>query len=214
MRQERQVLEQRSVAQPHVAVVSRRDEEHFHDLEAGLQRPGGCSGPGQRHVRHGSGGVTVCHRPAMPGDTQRLVQLSLEPDPRDWQHPGGHHGAQSPSGRHGSPGCLRPPLWTKCWQPLRLRGRRLSSPPTLKHHPGSSCPTSTCGPSATPCMRWVACSCWIMQAYEQGGHAYHATMPSDSLARFNEVMKETQAYGFDKVFDGYDAGRRDFVPDP
>ena len=39
----------------------------------------------------------------------------------------------------------------------------------------------------------------IMQAYEQGGHAYHATMPSDSLARFNEVMKETQAYGFDKV---------------
>jgi len=41
----------------------------------------------------------------------------------------------------------------------------------------------------------------IMQAYEQGGHAYHATMPSDSLARFNEVMKETQAYGFDKVRD-------------
>jgi aspartate aminotransferase-like enzyme len=39
----------------------------------------------------------------------------------------------------------------------------------------------------------------IMQAYEQGGHAYHATMPSDSLARFNDVMKETQAYGFDKV---------------
>ncbi|BCJ07066.1 class V aminotransferase [Pseudomonas sp. RtIB026] len=41
----------------------------------------------------------------------------------------------------------------------------------------------------------------IMQAYEQGGHAYHATMPSDALARFNEVMKETQAYGFDKVCD-------------
>jgi aspartate aminotransferase-like enzyme len=41
----------------------------------------------------------------------------------------------------------------------------------------------------------------IMQAYEQGGHAYHATMPSDSLARFNEVMKETQAYGFEKVRD-------------
>ncbi|MEG1627038.1 alanine--glyoxylate aminotransferase family protein [Pseudomonas sp.] len=41
----------------------------------------------------------------------------------------------------------------------------------------------------------------IMQAYEQGGHAYHATMPSDALAHFNEVMKETQAYGFDKVRD-------------
>ena len=41
----------------------------------------------------------------------------------------------------------------------------------------------------------------IMQAYEQGGHAYHATMPSDSLARFNDVMNEMQAYGFDKVRD-------------
>ncbi|WP_449433087.1 aminotransferase class V-fold PLP-dependent enzyme [Pseudomonas putida] len=39
----------------------------------------------------------------------------------------------------------------------------------------------------------------IMQAYEQGGHAYHATMPSDALARFCEVMKETRDYGFDKV---------------
>lgn len=39
----------------------------------------------------------------------------------------------------------------------------------------------------------------IMQAYEQGGHAYHATMPSDALARFNDVMKEMQAYGFEKL---------------
>jgi aspartate aminotransferase-like enzyme len=39
----------------------------------------------------------------------------------------------------------------------------------------------------------------IMQAYEQGGHAYHATMPSDALARFREVMQETAAYGFAKV---------------
>ncbi|MBS7661811.1 alanine--glyoxylate aminotransferase family protein [Pseudomonas lalucatii] len=39
----------------------------------------------------------------------------------------------------------------------------------------------------------------IMQAYEQGGHAYHATMPSDALARFRDVMKETQAYGFEAV---------------
>ncbi len=39
----------------------------------------------------------------------------------------------------------------------------------------------------------------IMQAYEQGGHAYHATMPCDALARFRDVMKETQAYGFAKV---------------
>lgn len=39
----------------------------------------------------------------------------------------------------------------------------------------------------------------IMQAYEQGGHAYHATMPSDALARFRDVMMETKAYGFETV---------------
>ena len=39
----------------------------------------------------------------------------------------------------------------------------------------------------------------IMNAYENGGHAYHATMPTDSLVRFRDIMKETEAYGFDKV---------------
>lgn len=39
----------------------------------------------------------------------------------------------------------------------------------------------------------------IMEAYENGGHAYHATMPTDALTRFREVMKETEAYGFEKV---------------
>jgi aspartate aminotransferase-like enzyme len=39
----------------------------------------------------------------------------------------------------------------------------------------------------------------IMQAYEQGGHAYHATMPSDALARFRDAMREAQAIGFAKV---------------
>jgi aspartate aminotransferase-like enzyme len=39
----------------------------------------------------------------------------------------------------------------------------------------------------------------IMEAYENGAHAYHATMPTDALTRLCEVMKETQAYGFDKV---------------
>ncbi|NQD96695.1 alanine--glyoxylate aminotransferase family protein, partial [Pseudomonas sp. CrR25] len=41
----------------------------------------------------------------------------------------------------------------------------------------------------------------IMQAYEQGGHAYHATMPSDALARFRDVMQETERYGFATVRD-------------
>ncbi|MEM7333116.1 MAG: aminotransferase class V-fold PLP-dependent enzyme [Chloroflexota bacterium] len=39
----------------------------------------------------------------------------------------------------------------------------------------------------------------IMQAYENGGHAYHATMPTDAITSFRDVMKETEAYGFDKV---------------
>ena len=39
----------------------------------------------------------------------------------------------------------------------------------------------------------------IMHAYLSGGHAYHATMPTDALRRFRNVVKETEAYGFDKV---------------
>jgi aspartate aminotransferase-like enzyme len=39
----------------------------------------------------------------------------------------------------------------------------------------------------------------IMETYEGGGHAYHATLPTDALTRLREVMQETQAYGFDKV---------------
>ena len=41
----------------------------------------------------------------------------------------------------------------------------------------------------------------IMQAYENGGHAYHATMPTDALTKFRDTMLETKAYGFDKVRD-------------
>jgi len=39
----------------------------------------------------------------------------------------------------------------------------------------------------------------IMEAYENGGHAYHATLPTDALARLRDAMKEAQEYGFDKV---------------
>ena len=44
-------------------------------------------------------------------------------------------------------------------------------------------------------LKWLQ----IMEAYEGGGHAYHATMPTDALKQFRDVMKETEAYGFDKV---------------
>jgi aspartate aminotransferase-like enzyme len=39
----------------------------------------------------------------------------------------------------------------------------------------------------------------IMEAYESGGHAYHATLPTDALASLRNAMKETERYGFEKV---------------
>jgi aspartate aminotransferase-like enzyme len=39
----------------------------------------------------------------------------------------------------------------------------------------------------------------IMEAFEGGGHAYHATMPTDALAAMRDVMLETEAYGFARV---------------
>ncbi len=41
----------------------------------------------------------------------------------------------------------------------------------------------------------------IMRAYEGGGHAYHATMPTDALRDSRDVMLEAKAYGFDKLRD-------------
>jgi aspartate aminotransferase-like enzyme len=37
----------------------------------------------------------------------------------------------------------------------------------------------------------------IMEAYEKGGHAYHATMPTDAILGFRDAMLETQAMGFE-----------------
>ncbi|MBG09431.1 MAG: aminotransferase [Halobacteriovoraceae bacterium] len=39
----------------------------------------------------------------------------------------------------------------------------------------------------------------IMEAYEKGGHAYHATMPTDSLKTFRNAMNEAIDYGLSKV---------------
>ncbi|PJI91383.1 aspartate aminotransferase-like enzyme [Yoonia maricola] len=39
----------------------------------------------------------------------------------------------------------------------------------------------------------------IMQAYLNGGHAYHATMPTDGLRAFRDTMLETRAFGFEKL---------------
>jgi alanine-glyoxylate transaminase / serine-glyoxylate transaminase / serine-pyruvate transaminase len=39
----------------------------------------------------------------------------------------------------------------------------------------------------------------IMQAYENGGHAYHATLPTDALTKFRDTMKEVEGLGFANV---------------
>ena len=37
----------------------------------------------------------------------------------------------------------------------------------------------------------------IMEAYEKGGHAYHATMPTDAIVGFRDAMIETKDMGFE-----------------
>ncbi|MDP1605599.1 MAG: aminotransferase class V-fold PLP-dependent enzyme [Rhodocyclaceae bacterium] len=39
----------------------------------------------------------------------------------------------------------------------------------------------------------------IMQAYEKGGHAYHATLPTDALVALRKVMLEAEGHGFEKL---------------
>jgi len=55
--------------------------------------------------------------------------------------------------------------------------------------------TTTSTSFAADLKKWLQ----IMEAYEQGGHAYHATMPTDGLRALRAVMLETEAYGFAKV---------------
>ncbi|THD82277.1 alanine--glyoxylate aminotransferase family protein [Aliigemmobacter aestuarii] len=49
----------------------------------------------------------------------------------------------------------------------------------------------------------------IMAAYEGGGHAYHATMPTDALLGFRDALDETRAMGFEAAKAAqWDLGRR------
>jgi aspartate aminotransferase-like enzyme len=41
----------------------------------------------------------------------------------------------------------------------------------------------------------------IMETYEGGSHAYHATLPTDALTRTRDVMLETASYGFERLRD-------------
>ncbi|MBO1530497.1 alanine--glyoxylate aminotransferase family protein [Psychrobacter sp. F1192] len=49
----------------------------------------------------------------------------------------------------------------------------------------------------------------IMRAFENGGHAYHATMPTDSLRQFRDTVMEAKEIGFDKLCDAqWELGKR------
>jgi len=52
---------------------------------------------------------------------------------------------------------------------------------------------STC--FAVDLKKWVA----VMEAYERGGHMYHATMPTDAIARFRDAVREGEECGFDAL---------------
>ncbi len=54
---------------------------------------------------------------------------------------------------------------------------------------------STSNSFALDLKKWRA----IMAAYEGGGHAYHATMPTDALRAFRDTMVETRDYGFARL---------------
>lgn len=43
--------------------------------------------------------------------------------------------------------------------------------------------------------KWLS----IMEAYESGGHAYHATMPTDALRGFRDAMLEARDHGFERL---------------
>ncbi|MFO8045070.1 MAG: aminotransferase class V-fold PLP-dependent enzyme [Halomonas sp.] len=54
----------------------------------------------------------------------------------------------------------------------------------------------------------------IMETYEAGGHAYHATLPTDGLVTLRDVMVEIEAYGLETVRDEQQAlgdGVRDLL---
>jgi aspartate aminotransferase-like enzyme len=55
--------------------------------------------------------------------------------------------------------------------------------------------TTTSSSFACDLKKWLQ----IMETYEKGGHAYHATLPTDALTRLRAAMKETQDYGFARV---------------
>jgi aspartate aminotransferase-like enzyme len=55
--------------------------------------------------------------------------------------------------------------------------------------------STTSSSFACDLLKWLQ----IMEIYEQGSHTYHATMPTDTLTVFRNVMAEMKAYGFEQA---------------
>jgi len=57
-------------------------------------------------------------------------------------------------------------------------------------------PETTTSSSFTLCLKkWTT----MMETYENGGHMYHATMPTDAIRTFRDVLAEAEQYGFPKL---------------
>ncbi|NDG14473.1 MAG: alanine--glyoxylate aminotransferase family protein [Betaproteobacteria bacterium] len=65
----------------------------------------------------------------------------------------------------------------------------------LSEHARTVIETTQSSSFACDLKKWLQ----IMESYEKGTHSYHTTMPTDALTRLREVMRETEAYGFEKV---------------
>jgi aspartate aminotransferase-like enzyme len=53
--------------------------------------------------------------------------------------------------------------------------------------------------------KWLS----IMETYESGAHAYHATLPTDGLASLRDVMSELRGFGFARAREAqFELGRR------
>ncbi len=67
----------------------------------------------------------------------------------------------------------------------------------MSEHARASIERTTSDSFSADLKKWLQ----IMETYESGAHAYHATMPTESLRVFRDVMQETQAFGFQKAKD-------------
>jgi aspartate aminotransferase-like enzyme len=65
----------------------------------------------------------------------------------------------------------------------------------LSQHARDAIEGTTSTSFACDLKRWLG----IMETYKRGTHAYHATMPTDSLARMRDAMDETRRFGFERA---------------